>query len=65
MIMYAVGALVFIIAVTGLIKAFNAPKLAEQERLKQEAKAKAQDEKRDDRSARRQDRLDRKDARKN
>ena len=54
------GAIVLLVVITKLVKAWNAPKVAEEERLALEAKAKAQDEKRDDKAARRQDRLDRK-----
>lgn len=60
MIAYGLGALVFIIAVTKLVKAWNAPKVAAAEAEALKIKTEAQDEKRDDKAERRQERLDRK-----
>lgn len=63
MIAYGLGALVFIIAVTRLIKAYNAPKVAAAEAEQAAIKAKAQDERRDDIAARRESRQEAKQAR--
>ena len=53
-----IGVLILIIAVTKLVKAWNAPKVAAAEAEALKIKADAQDEKRDDKAARKQARLD-------
>jgi len=54
------GVLVLVIAITRLVKAWNAPKVAAAEAEAAAIKAQAADEKRDDKSDRRQNRLDHK-----